>query len=531
LIARRDLDPIRRGLTNLVCRLREDLWMHRRSARSQLAAVLAIMAAALALAGCVGSSKPSAAVPSGRVNGRPNIVFVLTDDLAMNLVPYLPHLQAIAASGTTFSHYFVVDSLCCPSRAAIFTGLYPHDDGVFTNTGPDGGAAAYDKFGNRPKSFGLALHAAGYQTAFMGKYLNGYHTSDPRPPGWDAWDVAGNGYPEFNYQLNENGIIHSYGHTPRDYLTDVLARKATGFIRSARTSDRPFALEVATFAPHSPWIAAPRDRGGFPGLRAPRGPAFGRTPTDPPHWLTRGRRLTPPRIAKLDAYFRERVAMVQSVDRLLGTIEHALAVAGSLRNTYFVFSSDNGFHLGEYGLMAGKATAFDTDIRVPLVVAGPGVPAGRTVDSMTTSIDLAPTFLQIAGTRAHYSQDGVSLLPLLHAPASPPDWQQAVLVEHHRPLLADGDPDRQSHPAGNPPSYEAMRSSRFLYVEYATGEREYYDLRHDPAELHNLAGDLSPDRLTALHSALHQLAVCHGASACERAAQLHLDLPATARRH
>ena len=154
---------------------------------------------------------------------RPNIVFVLTDDLSMNLVQYMPHVLQMQKDGVSFANYFVTDSLCCPSRTSIFTGRYPHDTGVFTNTGNDGG---YLQFRNRrlaQQTFATALAAAGYRTAMLGKYLNGYHPKDPPELGWSSWSVAGNGYPEFHYRLNEDGSIKYYGNNPTDYLTDVLS--------------------------------------------------------------------------------------------------------------------------------------------------------------------------------------------------------------------------------------------------------------------------------------------------------------------
>jgi N-acetylglucosamine-6-sulfatase len=488
-------------------------------------AVLASTAVVLALAACTSasSSKTAPPGPPPHVSSRPNIVFVLTDDLSTNLLPYMPHVRALAEAGTSFRNYYVVDSLCCPSRAAIFTGLYPHDDGVYANGGPgrtDGGYSAYNRFGNPAKSFAVPLQSAHYRTAFMGKYLNGYESSDAPPQGWDEWDGVGNGYSEFNYNLNENGSVHHYGRDPQDYLTDVLAGKAADFIRASAWSGKPFALEVATFAPHTPFTPAPLDEGTFPTIRAPRGPAFDKQPTDAPPWLAKLHPLTPSAIANIDAAFRLRVEAVQSVDRMIGRLEQTLAAMHELDNTYFVFSSDNGLHMGEYRMHPGKQTAFDTDIRVPLVVAGPGVPAGNTVNAMTSSIDLAPTFLHIAGAQPTASQDGVSLLNLLHGDPAPVDWQRAVLIEHHGPVTSSTDPDRQSVGAGGPPSYEAMRTRAFLYVEYHNGVREYYDLVGDPDELHNIVGTLSQRRLATLHTQLQALTDCHGTTACQRAASL-----------
>ena len=232
------------------------------------------------VAGC---TSPAATTPSPRRRrrARPNFVFVLTDDLSWNLVSHMPNLVALQQAGTTMSRYYVVDSLCCPSRSAIFTGQYPHDDGVFTNAGNDGGYFAFNQHGDQQKSFALALHEAGYRTALMGKYLNQYQPAYPEPPGWDEWDAAGNAYGEFGYNLNQNGRQQHYGSDPQDYLTDVLAAKASSFIDSSAASGRPFMLEVATFAPHAPYTPAPRYAHADQQLTDPKTPAYDRLPVRP----------------------------------------------------------------------------------------------------------------------------------------------------------------------------------------------------------------------------------------------------------
>ncbi len=448
---------------------------------------------------------------------RPNIVFVLTDDLSMDLVRFMPEVQALATRGATFDNYFVSDSLCCPSRSSIFTGKFPHDTGVFTNGGPDGGIGAFYANGNEETSFNIALQQAGYRTAMMGKYLNGYlQDRSPVPgtyvpPGWSEWDVAGWGYPEYGYPMNINGTVHRFGHGPRDYLTNVMTRRGVDFIDASAKAHKPFFLELATFTPHSPYVPAPRDAQKFPGLTAPRPANFDVLPTDAPRWLAGHAPLSPPKLTRINRAFRLRAQDVQSIDRMMGEIEAAVQAHGLTRDTYIVFSSDNGLHTGEYRLMPGKLTAFETDIHVPLVVAGPGVPAGATFPQVSENVDLADTFASIAGT--HVSSDGRSLLALMHG-QDVPDWRNAVLIEHHGPAVGPGNPDAQATPNGNPPSYEAMRTPRFLYVEYANGEREYYALDSDPDELHNLAGTLSMDRLSQLHSELAALENCHGADAC-----------------
>ena len=463
-----------------------------------------------------GASSASSGTSSASTGGKPNIVFVLTDDLSMNLVSHMPHVLALQKSGTTMSNYDVVDSLCCPSRSAIFTGEYPHDDGVFTNSGSDGGYTAYNSNGDQAKSFALSLQKSGYTTGFMGKYLNGYQPTDPVPPGWNEWDVAGNGYPEFGYTLNQDGKQQSYGHDPSDYLVDVLSSKAGSFIDSSASSGKPFMLEVATFAPHAPYTPAPRYVGAAKDVSYPKTPAYDTLPSDPPSWLAGRTALTTGQEAKLLANYRKRVEADLAVDDLIANIEKQLQAKGVANNTDIVFSSDNGYHMGEYRLLAGKQTAFDTDIHVPLIVSGPGVPAGHTVSQPASNVDLAPTFESLAGAAVGSSVDGVSLAGLWHGQAAPADWQKAVLIEHHGPDDTAGDPDAQNASHADPPSYEAIRTASALYVRYANGQQEYYDTATDPYELHDIAAQGIP---AAMPTQLAALQACHGATACQAAAR------------
>ncbi len=450
-------------------------------------------------------------------------MFVLTDDLAWNLVRYMPHVVQMQRRGETFGNYFVTDSLCCPSRASILTGRFPHDTRVFDNSPPEGGYRVFHERGEEAQTFAVALQRRGYRTALMGKYLNGYKPgareggrSPYVPPGWSEWDVAGNGYPEYGYHMNSNGRVRAYGYRRADYLTDVLARKGLSFIDRSAAQRRPFMLELATFAPHSPYTPAPGDSVAFPGLRAPRTPAFDTVGANEPAWLSSFAPLGRVQIAAIDAKFRKRAQAVQAVDRMIAEIESRLAADGVARDTYIVFSSDNGLHMGEHRLRPGKLTAFDTDIRVPLIVTGPGVPAGRTMSQMTENVDLCPSFEELAGARVPPSVDGHSLGTLLHG-GQRGQWRKEILVEHHGRVYDHGDPDLPASGAGNPPSYEALRSQRSLYVEYATGEREYYDLRRDPFELNNLAGALSPAHARRLHRSLMRIERCHGSRSCWRA--------------
>jgi N-acetylglucosamine-6-sulfatase len=467
---------------------------------------------------------PTSTAPP-QASHQPNIVFVLTDDLSLNLLRFMPHVQAMQRQGLTFENYFVSDSLCCPSRASIFTGNFPHTTQVFSNFGPDGGFRTFYQRGEEAQTFAVALQSSGYSTALMGKYLNGYldlpgNARDGAtiavgahyaPPGWSEWDVAGVGYPEFDYVLNHNRALEYFGHQPEDYLTDVVSRRGTAFINRAAQSHKPFFLELSTFAPHSPYVPAPRDAHDFPGLKAPHPPSFDVLPTDAPRWLADHPSLKRRQLRVINAAFRHRAQSVQAVDRMIGSIEATLQSGGLASNTYILFSSDNGLHTGEYRLMPGKLTAFDTDIHVPLIVTGPGVHPGQTTAAMAENVDLASTFAAIAGTAL--PSDGHSLLPLLRG-QQPADWRNAVLIEHHGPRISLSDPDFQQSASGTPTTYEAMRTQTFLYVEYADGEHEFYDLRTDPFELHNIASSLSPETKAQLHAELMAMQHCHGDQAC-----------------
>jgi N-acetylglucosamine-6-sulfatase len=473
-------------------------------------ALITAVVIVLAIAGCMPWSADD------HPDSRPNFVFVLTDDLAQNLVSHMPHFQALERAGSTMSQYYVVDSLCCPSRSAIFTGEYPHDDGVFTNTGSYGGYRAYNRNGNPQKSFAVALQKSGYRTALMGKYLNGYWPADSAPPGWDEWDVAGNGYPEFNYTMNEDGTKRHYRHNAKSYLTDVLSAKAGSFIDSATSSGKPFMLEVATFAPHAQYIPAPRYAHAASRVAYPKTTAYNRLPKNPPSWLKGQPSLTRARQHRIAVAYRKRVEMVLAVDDMIGHLEAVLRATGAARNTYFIFSSDNGYHMGEYQLMPGKQTAFDADIHVPLIVSGPGVPAGNVISQLASNIDLAPTFETLAGLPVPAGVDGHSLAELWHG-QHPAKWRQAILVEHHGPDDSTGDPDRQNRLGGDPPSYEAVRTATALYVRYASGEQEYYDTARDPLQLDNIASTGVP---VALRKALAALQNCRTGESCWTAAHL-----------
>jgi arylsulfatase A-like enzyme len=291
-----------------------------------------------------------------------------------------------------------------------------------------------------------------------------------------------------------------------------MRRFGVGFIREMAGRRAPFLLEVATFSPHHPYAVAPRDLGSYPNVRAPRTPAFNTLPTGAPAWLAPHKRLRAGRIANLDEVFRKRVESVQSTDRMIGALLHTLVRTGQLAHTVFVFSSDNGYHLAQYRLAAGKQTAFDTDVNVPLVVTGPGVPAGTVNDDLVENIDLAPTFDSLAHARIPHTVDGASIVPLLRGAHIP--WRTTAGIEHVRPTRRTSGPDLQTRPSGVPPTYDAIRTATYTYVRYADGSREYYDRRTDPFELHNRYATLRPAYIARLDASVDALTHCAGRAQC-----------------
>jgi N-acetylglucosamine-6-sulfatase len=187
-----------------------------------------------------------------------------------------------------------------------------------------------------------------------------------------------------------------------------------------------------------------------------------------------------------------------------------------------VFSSDNGYHMGEFRLMPGKMTAYDTDIQVPLIVTGPGIAAGRVVEEIAENIDLNPTFSELGGTVTAANVDGRSLVPLLHG-QQVTDWRKAALVEHHGPVRNVVDPDFPGMRSGNPTTYEAIRGSTWLYVEYADGQKEYHDLATDPDELRNSFSSLADERKASLHATLGAIQNCRDAQSCAAAERMGLS--------
>lgn len=456
---------------------------------------------------------------------RPNIVLILADDLSMDLVSArtgilaktMPNLARMQRDGATFTRYFVTDSLCCPSRTSLLTGRLPHNSGVFTNVPPSGGYRGFMDHGNEAASIAVALHGQSYLTSMNGKYLNGYSPESHRSPlGWSDWGVAGSGYVNFNVVVNENGSLITHP----EHLTDWMAVKGQSFIAAA--GGQPFFLELAPFSPHAPYVPPARYADSYDGLTYPQSPAFNARPNAAaPAWLRAIPPLTPDFVGLIDATFRDRLRSDTAIDDMIGAIRSTLKDLGLAQNTYVIFTSDNGYHMGEFGLHPGKKTPFDTDIQVPLIVVGPGIAAGSTIPEIAMNIDLYPTFAELAGLPAASLADGHSLVALLHGrPAGP--WRSMAVIEHHQVGMDGDDPDLASPKAGDPPDYVALRFHDALYAEYggAAPEISYYDLTTDPHELNNIAPTLSPAVLQFLHQAAEANRACKGAASCWQAQSL-----------
>ena len=392
-------------------------------------------------------------IACGSVEGapnRPNIVFILTDDMRADNLEHMPKTrERLVQEGTTFSNAFVSYSQCCPSRASILRGQYAHNHQVLSNVAPDGGFEKFYVQGHESSTVATWLQSAGYGTVLMGKYLNGYpNSSDVSyvPPGWDEWygrleSVNVSGY--YDYYLNENGSVVFHGNSDDDYYTDVLARNAQDYVSRIVPTGQPFFMYIAVGAPHAPQTPARRHKNTFDGEIVPRSPSFDEEDVgDKPGRLSRLSPLTDGEIAEIDETHRDRLRSLQAVDEMVEDLVGDLQEQGVLENTYIVFTSDNGLEQGEHRIKGGKSRPYEESIRVPLVIRGPGVPVGETRSEVTLNTDIAPTFADLAGATAPAFVDGRSLKPLL-ARDPPATWRDAFLIESY-PGGDVQDPKKQS---------------------------------------------------------------------------------------
>ena len=491
------------------------------------------MLATLAL-GLLQPAGPAAAKTPAKT---PNIVLIMTDDEDVAIHEFMPKTKALLAEhGTTFANFFVSYPWCCPSRTTILRGQYAHNTGIVGNEPPYGGFESFRAHGLEQSTIATWLQGAGYRTAMIGKFLNRYEPrTDGVPSGWDRWYVGGMAHASYDYELNENGRIVAYGTEPEDYLNDVLTDKAVRTIREFNAEGAPFFVYVLPYTPHSPSVAAPRHLGMFGDAKAPRGPTFNEADrSDKPAFIRSFAPLNVEQIAYIDDEYRRRLASLQAIDDMVERLVAALEAAGQLDNTYVIYSSDNGFHMGQHGLPAGKNFPYEEDIRVPMVVRGPGVPVGARIDAMVLNNDFAPTFAAIAGIEPAAFVDGRSFLPLFDDPGRP--WRQSFLVQrrvleaHYLQMAAETGISRDL--VERSARYDAIRTREWTYVEYGTGEREFYHLARDPHQSDNIVDRANPGLIAALSERLAALGRC-AAAECRRIenlpAGIELDLLAKRR--
>jgi N-acetylglucosamine-6-sulfatase len=455
---------------------------------------------------------------------RPNVVVVMTDDQDFRSMGVMPKTRKlIGARGTTFDQNIVNFPLCCPSRATYYSGQYSHNHKVLWNNPPQGG---YDKFKGK-ETLPVWLSRAGYRTIHIGKYLNEYGQRRPKevPPGWQDWygGVDPTTYDYYGFTINHNGKLKTYGRTPKDYSTDVYTGLAEEAIRTASKKAQPFFMSLAPNAPHtvatqsgatkegSPALAPPRYANVFANALMPRFPNFNPDNIDnkPAIKAFFPNKLSDLEVSQLQDHWRGRMGALLGVDDMVERLVNVLKKTGEYDNTVIVYTSDNGWILGEHrlrdpvtedGKAAGvKYVPYEGSARVPLIVAGPGFPAGRVVTGVTSNADLSPTILQLAGATPKLTQDGESLLDAANDPSKLHD--RGVLIETF------------DNPRGVPP-YSAIRTDRYRYEKQKGGEVEgLYDLALDPWELQSLDKDPRYAKIKAILKAqLSKLDTCKGAS-------------------
>lgn len=463
----------------------------------------------LLLAGCGRGAPP--AVTAAAAPSRPNLIVVLLDDADVEITESMPRLRSLLIDkGVRFTSHVANTPLCGPSRALLLTGEYAHNTRVYYNNGPEGGYTPWLAGGYDDRNIGPWLQAAGYRTGLFGKYMNDFPLSREEtfvPPGWDDFRGVMSDREARNnrFTLNENGALKLYEAESGGYQTDLLGAKLQAFLRTAEgRDDQPFFAFLSLSSPHVPPEPAARHLQAFVGDTAPRKPSYDEKDiSDKPERLReQATPLTPAIGREIDATYRGMRQSMLAVEDVMESMLKTLSETGELSNTWVFFTSDNGWFRGEHRIPSEKYAPYEESIRVPLIVVGPAVKAGRSVNRVAGLVDLAPTLLELAGSPAPpgFAGDGRSLVPLLRAadPTTVP-WRESMLIEH----FGGGAPFRVR-------SYTGLRSETDVYVEYANGEKEYYDLRKDPYQMDNTAKSLSPETLARLSGRVAALKTCKG---------------------
>jgi arylsulfatase A-like enzyme len=488
---------------------------------------------------------------------RPNVMVIMTDDARNDDLRFMPHVRhLIGDHGVRFTNAFSPQPLCCPARASFITGEYSHNHHVWSQAPPYGFQALDDR-----STLPVWLNDAGYDTLFLGKYLNGYGvqrlrdgTSSLRyvPPGWTDWQGAVDGglqagtaldggtYRYFDTTLNDNGFLVPHQGV---YQTSLFGQITRQTLRARAASPRPFFSWLSFVAPHhgrpgeaddpKPVLRSDGTRQIFQNPARPRrvwgtfDKAIRHAPgyrgeadvRDKPFFIRDLPALTPAEQNGVREDARQRAEALSLVDNQVATMISTLRETGQLRNTYVVFTSDNGYFLGEHRMRQGKILPYEPSLRIPLLIRGPGIPAGQVRTDPFTMIDFAPTVLDAAGVRPPGTVDGVSLLGV--AKHGDRGWDRGILTETGpRAVGSDTEESDNFLVRSSGPSplrfSQGVRTGNYLYVEHASRERELYDLRSDPREVTNLVNRPGEQRVVRLLAAeLDRLRNCVGA-VCSR---------------
>jgi N-acetylglucosamine-6-sulfatase len=447
----------------------------------------------------------------------PNFVVILTDDQddTGSMAYMRKTLSLLGEHGVTFKNSFVNFSLCAPSRASFFTGQAAHNHGIKSDSLDEANKWNDFKQGGNGNALPVWLKAAGYRTAFIGKYhalIGEYHfaksESPPNqvPPGWDLWFAITGHY--FDYKINADGKTLSFDHQTNDYSTDVLKDRAVKFIGDQSGRTEPFFMLIATTAPHGDVekgvsTPAPRHAGLFSYLVLPKSPAFNEQDvSDKPRWVSHLPELNTTVEKRIEKRYKTEIESLQAVDDLVEAVHNALRDAGKLDDTIIIFTSDNGYMLGEHRL-EGKIAVYEGSVRVPLLIRGPGIPENQTRVQLVNNLDVVATIEELAGVTPGRIPDGHSLTPLFTSGDAP--WRSALLMEggHGKsPVVVSdswigtlekfflgrhGKTAKKMH--DSPRQFSAVRTLTRKYVESGDGFEELYDLTTDPYEQENKADD------------------------------------------
>jgi len=358
-----------------------------------------------------------------------NIILFITDDQDVELgsLKFMPKLnEFIGRPGAKYEHGYVTTPMCCPSRSSMLTGLYVHNHHVYTNN-ENCSSISWTQT-HETRTFATYLQKAGYKTGYFGKYLNRY-SGHRIPVGWDHWMGLVRNSRYYNYTLNNNGDIEKHGDDyEKDYLPNLITNSSIKFINQMERTNSPFMAVLAYPAPHGPEDSAPQFQDMFLNVTSHHTPAYNNAPNPDKQWILRHTQPMLPIHKKFtDVLMTKRLQTLQSVDDGVQRIVESLSSSGQLDNTYIFFTSDHGYHLGQFGLVKGKAFPYEFDTHVPFFVRGPGINPNSIRKQPVLNIDLAPTFLDIAGVEIPEHMDGKSILNTFKSPNA--NLRDSFLIE------------------------------------------------------------------------------------------------------